>query len=280
MLGDPGTGGLASGGLSSGGASGGNTSGGTGSSGPRTYSTDRAAFGLGGPSLCAGLGAAFCEDFESAEVGGLPAGFTLEGYGTRTVKIVDDQAARGAKSVEIEIPGGQGAVVAMLQKTDLGELAGGHFGRMMVMIEGPGVPEFIHFDLLEARGPWEGHENGVRYASTGTGVGTGGGNWSWIYNVQPFGGGGPEFGTEGDRSAHPTVDEWMCLEWMFDSEAQEVQYYHDGVAVSYLHVEGEGAEIPVFSALNFGFQKFQNTSAITAHTDEIALDHERIGCNN
>jgi hypothetical protein len=203
----------------------------------------------------------------------------LTGYGNRTAVVSEDQSARGARSLEVAIEGAQSAVVGMVKLPNLGELGAAHFGRMFYRMEGPGVSEFVHFDVFAASGPWMDHQNEVRMASTGTGVGTSSSNWSWIYNVQPFDGGGGEFGSEGDRSAHPLVDEWMCLEWEFNSGAQTATYYHDGAAIDYLVIDTEQSEIPVFDSLAVGLQKFQSTGARKVWVDEVALDADRIGCN-
>src|SRR5690606_30533515 len=185
---------LASGGAEGDGTGGGSTGGGTsasggdtGAGGTVTYSTNREDFGLGQGSLCDGADLELCVSFETTDVGALPQGFTLSGYGTRTVGTTDAIAARGSRSLQIDIPGAQSAVVAMLTHADLGTLGEAHYGRMFYRILGPGPSQFIHFDVFEGTGPWMGHENAVRFASTGTGVGTSASNWSWIYNVQPFG---------------------------------------------------------------------------------------------
>lgn len=267
------------GGSTAGGGGGGSTAGGssgTGGAGGVVYSTDPATFG--GQPRCQGFDV--CESFESTDLGALPAGFTLAGYGTRKVGVSTDRAMRGARSLKFQIDA-QSAVTAWLTRTGLGALASKHFGRGFFRIEKPAPTEFVHFDLLEATGPYGGHQNAVRYASTGTGVGTAQGNWSFIYNVQPSGNGaGSEFGTEGDRSAHPRVDDWMCLEWSFDAPKQEAQYYLDGSAIQYLHIDTERAEIPVFDSIAVGFGKYQNTGAFLVYLDELAFDGERIGCNN
>lgn len=269
----------ASGGSSAGGASGGGGSAGAaGASGAvgRAYSLDRATFG--GEPRCQGL--AVCESFEATDLGALPSGFTLEGYGTRQVGASAEQAQRGARSLKLEVSA-QGAVSTWLTRGSLGPLAAQHFGRAFFRIESPAPSEFVHFDLFEGSGPFQGHTNLVRYASTGTAAGTGPANWSFIYNVQPIGdGAGAEFGTEGDRSAHPRVGDWMCLEWSFDASKQVAQYYLDGAAISYLDIDDERAEIPVFDSLSVGFGKYQNTGAFVVYVDEIAFDGARIGCNN
>jgi hypothetical protein len=262
----------------SGGAAGssGAASGAGGGSGSPSYSTDPATFG--GQPRCQGLDV--CESFETTELGALPSGFKLEGYGTRTVGASADRAMRGARSLKIEVAA-QSAVTAWLTRSSLGALGAQHFGRAFYRIEKPAPAEFVHFDLLQASGPYQGHTNAVRYASTGTGVGSNQSNWSFIYNVQPSGdGAGSEFGSEGDRSAHARVDDWMCLEWSFDAAKQDAQYYLDGAAIDYLHIDTERAEIPVFDSLAVGFGKYQNTGAFLVYVDEVAFNGERIGCNN
>lgn len=179
MTGGNGAGGTSnSGGMNSGGASSGGSNS-DGSGGLPNFSTTRDDFGLGAPSLCS-ESLALCENFETTSVGSIPSAFTLAGYGNRTVGTVESQSARGNRSLQIDIPGDQNAVVAMLRRSNLGQLGEAHFGRVFYRIEGPGPSEFIHFDVLEAVGPWMGHENAVRFASTGTGTGTGSSNWSWI----------------------------------------------------------------------------------------------------
>jgi hypothetical protein len=259
-----------------GGSGGGAGVAGSGASGARVYSTDSGTFG--GEPRCAGFDV--CESFESTELGALPAGFTLEGYGNRQVGASADRARRGARSLKIQV-GAQAAVTAWLTRGGLGALKTQHFGRAFFRIEGPAPSQFVHFDLFQGSGPYAEHTNLVRYASTGTGAGTKQGNWSFIYNVQPSGNGaGSEFGTEGDRSAHPRVDDWMCLEWSFDASEQDARYYLDGAAIEYLHIDNERAEIPVFDSLSVGFGKYQNTDAFLVYIDEVAFDGERIGCNN
>lgn len=219
------------------------------------------------------------EGFEDTELGRVPRGWNPAGYGERTLGVTDEQAARGSRAFRIEVSADQGAVKANLVRGSLRELTDAHFGRVFLRIQGPGVAQFVHFDAFEGTGTWEGQDNAVRWASTGTGVGEGRDNWSWIYNVQRSQGG--EFGTERDRSAHPRVDEWMCLEWRLDSIAQEAELWLDGEPVEYLALSaaaGDRTEIPPFRTLAVGFQKFQQTDAFLVWIDEVAFDLERIGC--
>jgi hypothetical protein len=219
------------------------------------------------------------QGFEDTELGGTPSGWTVGGYGSRTLAVSDEVAARGSRALRIDVAGGQGAVVAMLLRANLGELSEAHHGRIFMRIQGPGASQFVHFDAFEGTGAWDGQRNAVRWAATGTGVGTTRDNWSWIYNVQPSERG--EFGREGDRSAHPRVDDWMCLEWRLDGVSQEASFWSDGAAVEYLTLQasaGHRTEIPSFSSLAVGFQKFQQTDGFVVWIDEVAFDRERVGC--
>jgi len=235
-------------------------------------------FGLGGESRCASGGFSICEGFESAAVGtSAVAGWLPAGYGARTLRVVDTERARGGRALQVEIAENQGAVVAMLSHGNLGALGVRHFGRSFLKIEAPAPTGFVHFDVFEARGDFGGQDNLVRWASTGTNVGSAASNWSWIYNVQSTDHG--EFGSEGPRSAHPREGDWMCLEWLMDSAAQEAQFWFDGAEVDYLHIDTERAEIPAFESFNIGFQKFQQTGAWRVWVDEVAFGAERIGCD-
>ena len=70
------------------------------------------------------------------------------------------------------------------------------------------------------------------------------------------------------------------FEWSFDAAQSDAQFFLDGKAIEYLHIDTERSEIPVFDTLAVGFAKYQNTGAFTVHIDEVAFDSERIGCNN
>lgn len=243
--------------------------------GPRTYSDDPSTFG--GPPRCQGY--AFCESFEGG-VDSVPSGWATWRQAAQTMGVVMGTAMRGQGSLHITVPAG-GFARAWFGRDDLGDLGRRLYGRVFMRIAGPGAPQFVHWDAVSGTGPYGGHGNEVRLASTGTGVGSGLGNWSWIYNVQPYGNGaGNEFGTEGPRSGKPVVDAWMCLEWFFDADAQEARFWMDGRELDYLHIDEERSEIPVFEQMFVGFAKYQDTAAFEVWVDEVVFDAERIGCNH
>jgi hypothetical protein len=76
------------------------------------------------------------------------------------------------------------------------------------------------------------------------------------------------------------VDAWMCLEWYFSNQPQEARFFMNGNEITYLHIDTERSEIPVFTNLAVGFTKYQQTGAFRVWIDEVAFDPQRIGCNN
>jgi hypothetical protein len=142
-----------------------------------------------------------CESFEAAALGATaPAGWSFAGYGNRTLRVVDDDSARGDRALRVDVDANQGAVVGMLSRA-AGALGQRHFGRSFLKIQAPAPTGFVHFDAFEARGNFNGQANLVRWASTGTNVGTASSNWSWIYNVQSTDHG--EFGSAEFERKHP-----------------------------------------------------------------------------
>jgi hypothetical protein len=237
---------------------------------------------LGGASRCAGSTYAVCQDFEATAAGSTPAGnwsLPTSNYGTGTVTVASDSAARGSHSLKVTIAAG-GSTERYLQLKNLGALASGHFGRIFFRIQGPTATSFIHWDLILGAGPYMGQNRRIRWGNTGTGVGTTSGNWSWIYNIEQG-----DTGVEA-RTSHPVLNTWMCVEWQWDATNQKIRFYFNDAEVQALHVDttlpnGTALQVPTFTSLNFGLAKYQNTTTDLAFwIDEIALDTQRIGCAN
>ncbi len=237
---------------------------------------------LGGASQCAGSTYAVCQDFESTATGATPTGdwsLPTSNYGTGTVAVASDFAARGIHSMKVTISAG-GSAEHYLQLGNLGTLANGHFGRLFFRIQGPTVTTFIHWDLILGAGPYMGQNRRIRWGVTGTGVGTASGNWSWIYNIEQG-----DTGVEA-RTVHPVLNDWMCVEWQWDATNQMIRFYFNDTEAQALHVDttlpnGTSLQVPTFTTLNFGLAKYQTTTAdLVFWIDEIALDTQRIGCAN
>jgi hypothetical protein len=224
-----------------------------------------------------------CEDFESTATGATPAGdwnLPTTNYGTGTVAVASDFAARGSHALKITIPAGGSSAERYLQRKNVAALANGHFGRIFFRIQGPTTTPFVHWDLILGAGTYMGGSRRIRWGVTGTGVGTTNNNWAWIYNIEQG-----DTGVEA-RTVHPVVNSWMCVEWQWDAANQKIRFYFGDVEAQSLHVDttlpnGTALQVPTFSSLSFGLAKYQSTDAdLVFWIDEIALDTQRIGCSN
>jgi hypothetical protein len=239
---------------------------------------------LGGGSKCAGAAYIVCEDFESTADGATPTGdwsLPTTNYGTGTIAVASDFAARGSRALKVTIPSTGGtSAEKYLQRRNITALANGHFGRIFFRIQGPTTTAFVHWDLILGAGPYMGSNRRIRWGVTGTAVGTTNNNWAWIYNIEQG-----DTGVEA-RTVHPTLNTWMCVEWQWDAANQRVRFYFNDTEATALHVDttlpnGTALQIPTFSTMSFGLAKYQTTNAdLVFWIDEIALDTQRIGCAN
>ena len=239
--------------------------------------------GLGTPSRCPGSSFAVCQDFESTAVGAAPGGnwaVPTTNYGTGTVAVASDDAARGSHSLKVTIPTSSTSAERYIQLRNLGPLANAHYGRIFLKIMAPTTTLFVHWDLILGAGTFNGAAHRVRWGNTGTGVGNASANWAWLYNVEQG-----DFGTENPRTLHPATNQWLCIEWMWDGVNQQARFYSQGTEYQTLHIDttlpgqNRSPEIPIFSSLSFGLAKYQNTDApLVFWIDEIAVDTSRIGC--
>ncbi len=290
--GSGGSGGSAAGGQGGrGGAGGGGRGGAAGTGGAAGAAGTGGAVGaggaagwfIGGGSRCAGSAYVVCEDFEATAEGATPAGnWSLPGtnYGTGTIAVASDFAARGSRALKVTIPTSSASAEKYLQRGSITALASGHFGRIFFRVQGPTTTAFVHWDLITGAGPYMGSNRRVRWGVTGTGIGTTDNNWAWIYNIEQG-----DTGVEA-RKVHPTLNAWMCVEWQWDAANQRVRFYFNDTEVTPLHVDttlpnGTAVQLPTFSSMSFGLAKYQSTTAdLVFWIDEIALDTQRIGCAN
>ncbi len=284
-----GGGGSSSGG--SGGASGaGGTAGGGAGGGGRDYSTNRDAFF--GASRCAAANVQFCEDFESG---------TLDAATWKTggKPMIDElQAARGKKALHISQEGNGGQNIKTSKPFPA--MNGRYWGRAFVYLNAmphssadPDSLSYSHWTILAATGAVVDGEVRIggqlqkRYQNPGPlnfwGVGTdnrnqadGSGDWT-NSDDDPKG------------AAKPVAEkQWSCLEWMGDYMTDETKFFLDGVehpslATNPMTKHGGNPDkpflLPEFNAIWFGWAEYQpTTQKFELWFDEIAIDHERIGC--
>jgi hypothetical protein len=224
-----------------------------------------------------------CEDFEATAVGGTPTGWTIpsSNYGTATLGVASDFAARGTHSWKVSV-NTKASTEKYLQRGNLGALANSHYGRLFFRIQSPTDTMFIHWDLILGAGQVPGGgTTRIRWGSTGSNGGLPNSGWHWIYNIEQG-----DRGIEDNGPGHPAigVDQWMCVEWLWDGTNQAADFYFNGVERPALKISktlSNGAvDIPIFTSLNFGIAEYQgtNNTPLVFWIDEIALDTARIGC--
>ncbi|WP_394201558.1 hypothetical protein [Marinagarivorans algicola] len=94
---------------------------------------------------------------------------------------------------------------------------------------------------------------------------------------------------------HSTVklptNQWSCLEWHFDADANELKFWLDGSEITELHVQGSGEncignqemgewQAPgKFETLHLGAEQYHATApARTMYIDDVKLDTQYVGC--
>jgi hypothetical protein len=281
-----GRGGVAGGNAGRGGAGGG-TGGSSagGSTGSGTAGVTGGA-GLGGASLCTTGRFLLCEGFETTPVGNTPpAGWTRHG----SASVADDQAARGTRALKV---GAANNGERRFYFTDAEKFGAGHWGRIFYKVQTPVPDAFVHSSLvvLQGNGPSNGASeyrvvDTVKQAVDTPDVAS---LHQFLWNVQIQG--GSEFGKQGPYNWRFDGN-WHCAEWHIDGATQAYQFFFDGTEVTQMRIMngagnyGSGSnrtDIPmVFTDLKVGWNNYQSAPpGFVAWIDEIAIDTDRIGCNN
>ena len=224
-----------------------------------------------------------CESFDDTEVGQIPQGWTRHGD---PVGVADDAAVSGTRSLKM----GPIAVWERRIYHDAAVLGSGHWGRIRYKVQLPVPDAFVHSTLvaLYGKGPTTGDQE-VRVVDTvkedvdGFNNDGNGNHFQYLYNVQPN---GPEFGTGSDY-AWKFDDQWHCAEWHIDGPTQSYDFYIDGGLVEQISIANgpgnyAGSEIPdAFSEVRIGWINYQDAPpGFTAWIDDVALDDERVGCDD
>ncbi|KYF72823.1 hypothetical protein BE11_14100 [Sorangium cellulosum] len=224
-----------------------------------------------------------CEDFEDTDVGGIPQGWTKHGD---LVAVAEDQAASGSRSLKMgAAPNGERRIYH-----DASQLGSGHWGRIRYRVQLPVPDAFVHSTIvaLYGEGPTTGLQE-VRVVDTvkedkdGWDNDGNGSHIQYLYNVQPE---GAEFGKGSDYRWY-YEDAWHCVEWHIDGPTQSYDFYLDGELLDQISIANgpgnyAGSEIPdAFSEVRIGWNNYQSAPpGFTAWVDDVALDDERIGCED
>jgi hypothetical protein len=276
-------GGADSGGSSGSGGSGGSSgkggsagSGGSAGAGGRTYSTDPATF-LGESRCTPDLD--FCEDFEGSALS--TDRWRVQTSGDQPA-LETVRAARGMGSIHFHT---EDNGLALIHTTEPFPAANNrYYGRLFVWFDAmPTAPEWAHWtiaasgsdsDETEVRVGGQ-YDNTINRFGVGTDRGPTG-DWTIL---------------DEDPGDPVPVRSWVCVEWLHDGQNDVTDLWWDGVLRPSLHTtatengSSTTAEylIPELDTMFVGFWLYQPETvpaAFDVWIDELAIDSERIGCNN
>jgi hypothetical protein len=262
-----------------GGSSGASSAGSAGAGGSSgTFSTNRDDF-FGEPRC--GSDFALCEDFESGSL-------DSDRWDQRgTVDIDDSQSARGSYSAHFHtVDNG----IAYITQTEAFPAPNNtYYARIFVRFDAmPTAPDWAHWtvagaqdatvtdDAPEIRIGGQYHpDQDVNLFGVGTDRGPTG-DWTNL--------------DDDDGPQEVPVQEWVCLEWMFDGENNQTKFWWDGVehpSLATSETMHGGSDdpfiLPDFGSSWFGWWLYQpdtNPPEFDVWIDEIVVDYARVGCEN
>lgn len=224
------------------------------------------------------------DGFESVAAGSEPSPelWSLELGEGSGIEIDEAFAAAGMHSARVTVT--QDRKWAYLQTRTIFPSAERRFwGRLYFRIrdERPNDEGLVHWNLIEAIAE---SQPTKMYRYGGISVPELDRNhFNWNYEMRPRPAGFNELSQDDDRIMRVPAGEWVCVEWMFDAEADEARFFWNGSERPALHilgeVEGISFDMAPFRALNVGFTIYQPIlSEFVVWIDEIAIDHARIRC--
>jgi hypothetical protein len=225
-----------------------------------------------------------CEDFEADA---LDTGIWEKRTSTgSTIDIDDTQHARGAHSAHFHAEDNGISYISQTQAFPAPDNK--YYARMFVRFDSmPDAPDWAHWTVAGAGDSTGANGGEIRVGGQFNpqqgknlfGVGTDGGDTGDWTNL------------DGDDGAKEVpVQEWVCLEWMFDGSSNTTQFWwddveHPSLATSETNHGGSSDPfiLPTFDGSWFGWWLYQadtNPPAFDLWIDEIAINYERIGCEN
>ena len=225
-----------------------------------------------GQPRCCNTKAAFCEDFESATVGGDPNihGWSVNRGDGDTLTISDAHAARGQKSLHIHAAGASHSMISTTMGMPFTD--NNMWGRAFFYWNSSAYPN--NQVSYVAAGPadtlayqW------LRYSSATGGM---------------LGGNDSDPGNSSFGNTSLPTGGWGCLEWHYEPAQHLAHYFLNGqeitspMAIDAKH-DTDGAMN--FAHVEIGWELNSADSAVPSdgwdmYIDEIALDGKQIGCAN
>ena len=246
----------------------------------RAYSTDPGTFF--GSSRCASLHAQLCEDFESGNPGDKPSATLWTTSGDATLDT--SQFARGKQALHLHLVNQAWATI--METKTFPEANNHFFGRLFFRASAIPTtnPSAAHWTLVAGAGNntpeiREGGISGKWGTGTDNRVDGGTGDWTNADN-DPAG-----------KAAPVPSNAWACIEWEYDGSKNETRFWWDGVEHPSMHTTAtmHGGDqtvpylLPQFTKVTIGWMLYQapvSPTTFDVWIDEIAVDAERIGCNN
>ncbi len=262
-----GAGGATGGGSAAGAAGGGKGGGGGGGA-------ISGAGGLPGATGCGTKPYKLCEDFESAEVGGLPAGWMqFELYTTGkpgTVNVQTDQFHGGSKSLKSSSDA-KDEPRARRSLASLGTtLANNHWGRIFYKVQIPAPKPNTYFHVTFAALTKEPAAPESRIVDT---VQDPTGKLQYLYNL-------PDdtcctmTGFSGAYDAN-----WHCAEWYISQATNSYRFFQDGKEIPISFSGNTKARIADITYIALGTAFYQlPPSPFVAWIDDLAINDTQIGC--
>lgn len=233
-----------------------------------------------GESRCDAGEFLLCDGFETDVVD--PARWSVGKNGSNVVEIATDLAARGDHSIHIHAENGFG----YLKNTSAFPAPNNdYFGRMFLRVKRFSTVSYAHWTVVETAGTGDGSliRLGGQFAdhldANRWGVGSDGGpTGDWTnHDTDPDG-----------KPSEPKTETWVCLEWEYRGSESVTRFFVDGIehpslATSATEHGGESAEyhLPSATSVWFGWWQYQSDpEPFDVWIDEVALDEQRIGCEN
>jgi len=261
-----------------------------GGAGTKDAGANDAPSGSDGGSPPDGCGTALlCENFDSYTAPGNPGGmWKVDTLAGGTVSVDTAHAYSGKNAVHVMTPGTasyERAYIALRGAPFFPLAKNVIFGRMMIYVTK--VPTgTVHWSLIQGEGTMV---PGIPTATDAVyryGAQINGNRFLAQYDTVPS--------SDCAQRSQVTVpvNEWACVEWRFDGELKELDFWLKGTLVPALSVRqmavpAAGAcqnksfngiwEPPIFSSLSVGWQHYQ-TGPGELWLDDFAFDTKRVGC--
>lgn len=228
---------------------------------------------------CAGKAYKLCEDFESANEGAIPSGWSYQNdMMSNRPTVATDQSHSGARSLRSANQAvGQARIAKSLSA--LGATASKHWGRVFYRVKSPPTlpppptPQkypVLHDTLVALSRPSSGFSE-WRVVDT---ILNSEGKHTFILNV-------PDDSCCGETGYDYTSydGKWHCAEWYIDVAAQEFRFFYDGTDVK-IPAKPTGGQSQTLTQVVLGWVSYQTTAAPynQAWIDDLAIDDSRIGC--